>query len=202
MRYWWTPLTGVAFVVLVVVGIILQGEIPDVESPVEEIVEFYSDDSGTITAGAIMTGLGTILLMFFAGSLSSAVRRTQGELRTLPVLALVGAGAFAVGVGIDQSITVALAQSVDDIDPIAVQTLQAFWDYDYLAIASGAFVFFVASGISIIQLRLLPSWIGWLGILAAILMLTPIFWVGFIGATIWILVSSVMLTMRERAATE
>lgn len=33
------------------------------------------------------------------------------------------------------------------------------------------------------------------------LMLTPIFWIGFIGAAVWILVTSVMLTMRERAGT-
>lgn len=202
MRYWWTPLTGVAFVVLMVIGAILGGEPPDVTSPVEEIVDYYSDDSGTITAGAITLGLGTIFLVFFAGALSSAVRRAQGELRTLPVLVIVGAGVFATGIAIDTTITLALAQAVDDIEPLAVQTLQAFWDYDFMAIAVGAIVFFVSTSIAIIQTGLLARWFAWLGILAAILMLTPIFWVGFIAAGLWILAASVTLTLRERAVTE
>lgn len=201
MRYWWTALSGVVFVVLIVVGGILQGEIPDVESPVEEIVAFYADDTDAITAGSFMIGLGTIFLVLFAGSLAAVLRRTEGELRTLPTLGIVGAAIFAVGLAFDATITLALAQTVDEVEPVAVQTLQALWDYDFMAIAIGGILFFASSGIAIIRSQVLPRWLGWLGILAAVVMPTPVFFVGLIIGGGWLLIASVMLTMRSRAMT-
>ena len=44
----WAPLTGVVFIVLAVVGFIVQGQPPDVESPVQEIVAHYSDNKDSV----------------------------------------------------------------------------------------------------------------------------------------------------------
>ena len=171
------------------------------ESPVQEIVDHYSGDKDSIVVGSILIGLGTVFLLFFAGSLRSVLRRAEGEGGVLSTIALVGATVLAVGIAIDATISVALAESVDDIEPSAVQALQALWDNDFLPAIVGAVVFLIASGISIVQHGALPRWLGWVAIALGVASATPVLFIALPLAGIWILVVSVMLAMRARTAT-
>ncbi|MDQ3572453.1 MAG: hypothetical protein M3383_06280 [Actinomycetota bacterium] len=197
-RDWWMPLTGIAFVVLLIVGWTIGGEPPDVESPVEEIVDFYVDDKDSIVLGLMVGGLGLLALLFFANHLRR-VFSAAGEAPFAP-LVLVGAAIMAVGGAVDATIMLALAESVEDIEPSAVQSLQALWDNDFIPIALGAITFLLTSGISILQTRSLPSWLGWIAILLALLGATPIGYFSFPAGGLWIIVVSVMLAVRARRA--
>ena len=66
---WLAPLTGVAFVVVVVVSFILMGEPPDADDPASEIVEHYVDNKDSIEIGALLGAL--------AGHCSSSSPRTS-----------------------------------------------------------------------------------------------------------------------------
>jgi len=195
-RYSLAPLTGVVGVVLAAIGLILVGEPPDADSPVKEIVDHYTDSKDSVIAGVILLGFSVIFFLFFAGSLRAALRRVEGEAGVLSAVALAGATVFVVGVAIDSTISVGLAEAVDDIEPSAVQALQALWDNDGLPIVIGQIVFLIASGISIVRHRALPVWLGWAAIVIAVVV-AVLDIVGIIAAGVWILVVSVMLAMRE-----
>jgi hypothetical protein len=198
-RDWWVPLTGVAFVVLAIVAFFVAGEPPDADSPVQEIVDHYVDNEDAIFAGALLIGVAAALLIFFAGVLRGVLREAEGEGGVLSLVAFAGAVVLAVGAAIDGTISVALADKADTIDPAAVQALQALWDNDFLPLAMGTLVFLFASGLSIVRHGVLPRWLGWAAILFAVISVTPIGFAGFIGGALWILVVSVWLTLKFRA---
>jgi hypothetical protein len=61
-------------------------------------------------------------------------------------------------------------------------------------------VFLFSTGISIVRHAALPKWLGWIAILLGVLGVTPAGFLAFMGGGIWILVVSVMLALRTRAA--
>ena len=199
-RDWWTPLTGVAFIVLVIIAFSIGGEPPDADEPVREIVSHYVDDKDSIFVGAIIGGFAGAMLIFFAGVLRRALRAAEGESGVLSLVAYTGLVIIAIGIAIDGTITIALAEAAEDIDPVGVQALQALWDNDFLPFAMGNLVFLTATGLSIIRHGALPKWLGWAALVLAVAALTPAGFIAFLGAAVWLLIASVMLTLRARAA--
>lgn len=199
---WLVPLTGIAFVVLAVVGSVISGEPPTAtDDPAREIVDYYVDNKDSVMAGALMGTLAATLLVFFFGYLRKVLRAAEGEGGVLSLLTFGGALVFATGVAIDSTISFALAEAADDIDPTAVQALQALWDNDFLPFALGLQVLLLATGLSVVRHGALPRWLGWVAVLLAVVAVTPIGFAAFIGAGIWVLIVSVMLSLRLRAAS-
>ena len=198
---WVAPLTGVAFIVVLIVGAIIGGEPPDADSPVREIVEHYRDNKTSIEVASFVIALGAVLLVFFGAYLRTVLSAAEGPGGMLSALTLVGTAIVAVGAAIDTTISISLAESVDDISPAAVQALQALWDNDFVPLALGVLVFLISTGLSIVLHGALPRWLGWVALALAVIGFTPIGFAAFVGAGVWILVVSVMLTLRARSAT-
>ena len=200
-REWWAPLTGVAFGVVAIVGFIITGEPPSADDPVQEIVDHYSDNKTSIQIGSFVGVAALVLLVFFGAYLRSLLSAAERPGGILSALTLVGTAVIAVGLTIDTTISIALAETVDDIEPAAVQALQALWDNDFVPIALGVELFLISTRISIVRHAALPKWLGWVALVLAVIGFTPIGFVAFAGMAIWIVSVSVMLTMRARAAT-
>jgi hypothetical protein len=190
------PLMGVLFIVLAVIAILVGGEPPSADDDVQEIVDFYLDNEDEIEISAALGTLAVAALIFFANYFRRVLAEAGEGLMSATVL--VGGSIMAIGIAIDGTISIALAETADDLEPASVQTLQALWDNDFLPIALGAFVFLVSAGIAVVKSGVLPAWLGWVAIVLAILGPTPIGFVSFLGGALWILVASVLLTMRAR----
>jgi hypothetical protein len=199
-KEWLVPLTGVVFVGLAIASFAIGGEPPDADEPVREIVDHYVDNKDSVRVGALGAGLAVLSLIFFGGYVRKVLAAAEGPGGMLSALALVGTSIMAVGIAIDATISLALAEAVEDIDPAAVQALQALWDNDFIPIALGTLVFLLSTGISIVRHGALPKWLGWVAILLAVVGPTPIGFASFLGGGIWILVVSVLLALKARAA--
>ena len=200
-KSWLAPLTGLAFFVLAIAAFAIGGEPPDpTEESAREIVDFYVDKEGTQIASAVMAGIGGTLFVFFAGYLRRVLRDAEGQGGILSAVALAGAVIFAAGLAIDGTITFALAETAEEIDPAAVQALSALWHNDFLPFAVGTQIFLLAMGISVVRYGALPRWIGWIAIVLAVIAVTPIGFAAFIGSGILVAIISVVLAMRARAA--
>jgi len=193
-------LTGVAFVVVAIIAGIIGGEPPDADSPVQEIVDHYSDNETSIQVGAFVGAAAMVLLVFFGAYLRSVFSAAEGRGGMLSALTLVGTAIIAVGFAIDITISIALTEAVDDIEPAAVQALQALWDNDFVPIALGILVFLIATGLSILRYGALPKWLGWVALVLAVVGFTPIGFIAFLGTGIWIAIVSVMLAVRAQPA--
>ena len=105
-----------------------------------------------------------------------------------------------MGFAIDATILIALSEAADDIDPVAVQSLQALWDNDFVPLVLGVLMFLWATGLAAIRTGALPKWLGWVMIVLGVVGLTPIGFAAAIGAAILVLVLSILLSVRARSA--
>jgi hypothetical protein len=199
-KEWLVPLTGVAFVLVGIVGFLIGGEPKSADEPVNEVVDFYLDNKDSVQIGAIFGVAAGVILIFFGAYLRKVLHAAAGEGEMLSLVSFTGLVLVALGFAIDGSIAFSLAEAADDIDPIAVQSLQALWDNDFLPIMLGVLAFLWATGISVIRSGALPKWLGWVMILLGILGVTPIGFVSFLGAAILVLVIGVLLSLRARSA--
>ena len=198
-KEWLVPLTGVAFVVVVILSFVFGGEPPDHEDPVREIVDHYVDNKDAIEIGAVLSTLAGAFLVFFFGYVRKILRAAEGPGGMLSLVAFAGAVIIALGAAIDSTLAFAIAEAADDIDPTATQALQAFWDNDFLPFALGGLLLQLATGISIVRHGALPKWLGWVAIVLGIVSLTPVGFFAFLVTAVWILVVSVLLARRARA---
>ena len=194
------PLTGVGFIVLGIVSFIVGGEPKSADDPLSEIVSYYVDNKNSVEAGAFIGVAATVLLVFFGAYLRRFLRAAAGEGEMLSIVSFVGIAIVAVGFAIDTTILIALSESADDINPVAVQSLQALWDNDFVPLALGVLLFLWGTGLSVIRSRVLPKWLGWVMIVLGVVGLTPIGFVSAIGAAILVLALSILLSVRARGA--
>ena len=198
-RSWIAALTGIAFVVLLIVGGAIQGEPPDpADEPVQEVIDFYTDE-GKIWVGVLLQGLAASALVFFGGYMRKVLRAAEGEGHMLSAVAFGGAVILGTGLALDATISVALVESAEEIEPAAVQALAALWHNDFVVFALGGFTFILATGISVLRHGALPKWLGWVAIVLAIAAMTPAGFFAFLGIGLWIAIVSVMLALRARA---
>ena len=199
----WAPLTGIVFVVLLIVGAVIVGETPDAtEDSAQEVFDFYAEDDDKIALGSLLWGLGSVFLLFFAGWLRSVLRAAEGEGGVLSAVSLAGAIVLAVGIASSAAFSFAVADVADDVDdPIVFQTLNVLtWGY-WIPFAAGVITFMVANGISIIRHGAFAAWLGWVAIAAGVLMFTPAFIVAAPVTGLWVLIVSVIGIGRARSAT-
>ena len=106
----------------------------------------------------------------------------------------------ALGFAVDATISFALTNAADDIEPAGAQALQALWDNDFVPIALGVLMFLWATGLAVIRTGVLPKWLGWVMLVLGVLGFTPIGFVAAIGAAILVFVLSILLSVRARSA--
>ena len=200
-KEWLVPLTGVAFLLFLIASFIVQGEPKSADDPVNEIVDFYTDNKDAIQISAVLGVVAGVFLIFFGAYLRRFLEEEGGAGSMLPILALVGLTIVAIGGAIDGTILFATAEAADDIEPTSVQTLQALWDNDFLPLALGTLVFLWSTGICVIRTGVFPKWLGWIAILLGIVGVTPAGFVGAIGAALLVVVFSILMSMRARSAS-
>lgn len=147
-----------------------EGKDPTDESA-QDVINYYKDNDDKQTIAAILVGFAG-LIVFAAGAIVSATIHL--------VLA-------------DYS------NNLDVIDPLVFQTLNAFEYNFWMFFPVGLGSLLLASGISSVRHGTFPKWVGWLGVGAGILFLTPVFFVGFVLAPLWILIVSIIGISRARA---
>ena len=194
------PLTGVGFIVLGIVSFIVGGEPKSADDPLREIVSYYVDNKNSVEAGAFIGVAATVLLVFFGAYLRRFLRAAAGEGEMLSIVSFVGIAIVAVGFAIDTTILIALSEAADDINPVAVQSLQALWDNDFVPLALGVLLFLWGTGLSVIRSGVLPKWLCWVMIVLGVVGLTPLGFASAIGAAILVLGLSILLSVRARGA--
>jgi hypothetical protein len=202
---WFPPFTGVLVGVLVAVVNVLigQGQDPGDKSPAE-IANHYSDHFGREMAAVICIGFACVFILYFGGWLRRLLRNAEGPDGILSGVVLAAAATFAAGAATLGSIHFVLTDLADDINPIALQAIDAI-DFDSFVIfpvALGTLV--LATGISAVRHGSLPKWLGWASVVLGALFTFPVtFWLGFFLGPVWFLVIGIygmLLAVRGQPA--
>src|SRR5215207_1978608 len=194
------PLTGILFVVLAIVAVLIGGETPDTDDSTREIVDFYlaNDDSQSLASAVL--ALGCVALIFFLGTLRRALRAAPGDEGGLSTVALLGGLVIAVGASIFAGIGFTLGDAADELPRPAILTLNALNSDMFFTVAVGTAVFNLALGLAILRHGAFSRPLGWVALVIGIAGLTPLGFFAFLATGIVIVWASVALAMRAETA--
>jgi hypothetical protein len=215
-RNWerWGALGGILFVVLVAITAILPGYPPKTGDSAQKIADFIGDNGNKIRWAAFTGGLAVIALFWWLGSVWRLMRRGEGGSPRLAVTAFAGAVFAAVMATIG-------AVSLAVIPVIGTHTFgRGQIRYFYIlstniaaATMFGAAVFVGAFSLLIIRRHVLPTVMGWLGLVVAVLGIVGgpvvastrdtffyVALVGFISFLAWVVIVSILMFVQGRDA--
>ena len=200
----WASLGGILYVVLFVIGIIVMfdGE-PNSDSSPARVIAYYSKSShrDKINIGWIIAGLGIFFFLWFLSSLRGAVRRWEGENGYLTVLTTIGGTVYATLAFAAIALNAGIRTMSDDTYHHTVYPglIHAADDASYMMHATGgagASAMIIAATLAAMRAGAIPSWAGWLGIIAGILALASIIFFPQAAIGLWILIVSGLLFAR------
>jgi hypothetical protein len=197
------PLTGIVFVVLLVIGFIpLSGDTPDLDDPAVKIVSFYHDHQGREIAAIIVVALASLFLALFAVALRDYLREGTNGGNFWPTVAVVGGSVAVAGLLVAVGTHFALVDGGDKrIDPSAMVALNAIDNDNFIAFSLPLEIMLLgAAGAILKDGAALPRWMAWAAIVLLIIGFTPAGFLAFGLTGIWIIVASILMYQRSAAA--
>lgn len=202
----WAPLGGIIFVILLVIGVVLIGDHPDPDASDQEITTYLgdSDNHTRNIIGAYLWAVAGIAFLWFLTHLRGVLRAAEGAPGTLSNLGFASGLAFTVLLMAGGAVIAAVAGAIEFRDaPITdvdlVRTLPQM-GYAMMLLGGGfsALVLVLTASIISLQTGVLPPWLGWLGIIAAVVLLFAVIFLPMIALLIWVLAVSVVLLLRTQ----
>jgi hypothetical protein len=198
----YAPLTGVVFVVLLVIAVVVGGETPDNKDSAQKMVDFWKDNEGAQFASTLIGAWSAVFFLWFSASLRNALRRNEAVPHRLSSLAFAGAVIATTGLLMTLSLSFAAVDTVGDVPAQVTQTLTVLSNEVFFPIAVGLGVFYLATGILAVRSRALPAWLGWVAIVIGIACITPVGFFAILVGLLWVLVVSVILYRSEEGPVE
>jgi hypothetical protein len=203
----WSPVAGIAFVVLFVVGAALMDTSPDAGASNSEILGFYGDDGNQLKlecAALVLTAAG-VLFVWFIGVLAERLQRDATGSSWLARVVMISGSVFTSLSLAGFMLLVFVADAADDnparfvISPDTARLLvNAAYTMTYETALPLAAPLVFAVSLATLRDGFLPRWLGWAGLVVTIGCLF-----GFLGVPmglflIWIVVVAVLLVRRPR----
>ncbi len=165
--------TGIAFVVLLVIGfLIVTPSPPDLDAPVDEWSNYFTDHQDSINTGIVLVSVSLFFFLWFLGSVASALRVAAGNPR-LPSIAFAGGLLFTASLFVALTCVAIAAHRPDEVSPELTRALNDGGILAGVPGIAGVGAFFGATALVILRGDLLPHWLGWLsGVAAAVQPLT------------------------------
>lgn len=201
MQRWerYAPLTGVAAVVLWIVGTFLleKDDRPEGKDTAAFVAWVEANDTAIIT-GAVIFGFGVVFFVWMLGSLRASLFAAEGGVGRLSTLAFGSGIATALSMLFTVLPHAQAAFDKNDTSDTSIDALVHMGDAFFGGVELFAIPMLVATALAILRYGALPRWFAWFSlVLALILAIVPIGWLGVIvGLPLWTLLASILLWMR------
>jgi len=216
-----TGASGVTFVVLFLVSLIIAGERPALDDSGAELRQWFEDNE-SVVAWITWSGALSFALFFllFASGLRSILGPADAENEGVWArLSFAGAVALVAIGGAGSAFWAVLAQ--EDVLSVAsddtVKTLAAFDSIIFGAVVPwGVAVFLIGASVVILQSGVMAKWLGWLGLLASLVIAIGTLWpftgdeagflglltiIGMISFLVWTLGASITMIRSDSTPT-
>ena len=197
----WAGLGGIVYVVLFVVGVIvLMNGLPDFDAPPAEVTRYFRDGGNRdhVHIGWLLILIGVFFFVWFVGALRELVRRLVGD-GLLTTVTTVGGAIYAATTLVGFSLQEAIYTMSDDTYNHTVYPglIHAANDAGYVihsAGGAGLGAAIVAVSLAALGARALPTWLGWLSVLAGLVVIFSVFFFPWFVIALWLVVASVWVT--------
>jgi hypothetical protein len=201
----WAPIGGIVFVVLMVGGTFFIGDVPTADAPEQEITDYLADSDNHIRniVGAYLWAVGALTFLWFLTRLRSDLRRAEGGTGAVANLAFGAGVVFAAVWMVSAAVFASVAHAVElrdapVTDPDLVRVLLPMGLLLLLLGAgfAGVLLLLAASAV-ILRTAVLPRWLAWLGIVAAIALLFDLVYLNILPFWVWVFVASIVMLMQR-----
>lgn len=163
----WGGFAGLGFVVLALIGQFLPGARPALDEGAGEIAAFIGDGRTTMLTSALLFAGAGVLVVWFAAALAEAIRE-RAERSDLHLAVLGGTVLVASMVFLNSALVASAAYGVDG----RAQEL-TFMMFEASALLTSMIGLasalpLAAAGFGIMRTHLMPEWVGYLALLAAV----------------------------------
>jgi hypothetical protein len=192
----WLPLSGIVFVVLGLLAVVVfGGSTPDTDASAAKVASFYDAHMGRQAIAAFLLAASAPFLVLFGVQLSTALSTAQRS--AIWERFLVAGSAVAGATIIFGALThFALADAADNgVSGDAIRALNILDTDGWVAFNSGLGVMMLGAGWAVVAAaRLLPRWLGWVAVVVGVLLFIPFAdFIALLLTLIWIIVASIML---------
>lgn len=205
--------TGIFFVVLVVIGFLVQPKPPSSDASAAEVLNYVVDHDNALHVVQLIFGAAMFLFIWFIGALRSTLGAAEGGQGRLATTAygggLVASAALIVSLALGATAALHPAENGPEVT-------HALTDASAMVLAvsaPAAVVFFVANSISILRSGYLPASLAWLGLVTALFNALGLgnvftdhgafaadgvlgFLIGFLLFLAWVLAASILLVRK------
>jgi hypothetical protein len=195
----WAPLSGIVAVAMIVVSIALIGT-PDADAPGSEWTAFFEDSgnrSQMMISGLLMALSAPVFLVFF-WAVSERMGSAELNGSRLSTLGLASGALFAVAVAIGGTLLGQVAGSFEFGDaPLPSPDLMIHLEslsIGVVIVGGGFFASLSVATTSIVALQsgALPGWLGWFGVVVAIVVLFSFMFIPMAAFLIWTVIVSIV----------
>ncbi len=190
------PLTGLLFVVLVIVSTIIVGETPSADDGAAKAVGYWANNKDDVIAGSIVAAFSTVAMLWFAGVWRATLAASEGPGSRLASTAFGGLVVAAIGWTALFTFGFVAADTSGDVPAQVTWTLSVLQADFFFPVAIGFAVFLLASGLAMLRGAFFPNWPGWIALVLGLICVTPGGFFGILGGLAFILGVSVSLFLR------
>jgi hypothetical protein len=190
------PLSGIVFIVLLVLGLALAGSTPDPEASASEVAAFYGDNETRQRLATFVFALSIPFLLVFASSLAGLKSQRDPRHRRIWRRMLLAGSIFASAtLGVLVATHLSLADGANgDISPDALQALNLLDGHVVYALLPAFGVMMLGAAGWLIGEERVQGWLGWAALVLSVGLFVP--FVGFFAlllSAVWIVVASIAL---------
>ena len=195
------PLSGVLFAVFLL-GAFFTNPNTEFMPPTEDVVEFFEAGPRRAAAGAYLMLLAAVALLWFAGSLHSSIKGSDGDDGRLSVLALGGGILASAMLAVGGLVIATAAERFWMTGLLDSGVATAMFDLSGIVVGNGAplglGVMTAATGLALLRSADQPNWAGLLSVALGLGLVSPVAWALVALALLWVPAAAVWIYRREK----
>lgn len=193
----WIGIGGLLFFVLIAVSILLTFNSPATDASLAKVTKYYSSNthhhlegiSGIVTMVAVFEGV------FWLWYFRQWMVARNAAARNLATVAFGGGLVLATAGGMAAGVFFTLSDAYHHMSPIGFQVLNTLSsDVTSGASTAGVAILMFAVGLAAIRYRVIPLWLGWVGIVFAVVGIPT--GLALFGFGLWLIIVSVVILIR------
>jgi hypothetical protein len=200
----WTGIIGLIFVVLVAASVFLVSNTPNTSASLTKIVNYYNSNTHRHLLGVdgIETMVAVVVGVFWFWYFREWLVAAKPATRRLATIAFGGGLVFATGGAMVAGMYFSLNDAYHHATPSALQTMNILQqDLPSGVVVAGGTIIMFASGLLTIRYRALPVWVGWVGLVFAVLGLPSGLTLPALG--LWLIAVNIVVILRSgRSSTD